>query len=87
MLVNEAAVYPRDALCVGADPELWFPVDEDVADSPRVAAAKGICALCPVRAQCLEVGMREDVGIFGGLTSAERRSLARRAARVRRAVA
>lgn len=89
---TEKAQYPRDALCVDADPELFFPVDEDAprvdgADPPGVARAKSICALCPVRSGCLDANIGEPFGILGGLTAAERRALRRRAAAARRRAA
>jgi len=37
-----------------------------------------ICAACPIREQCLEVGMQDDdirYGIWGGLLSGERLAL------------
>jgi len=37
-----------------------------------VAAAKAVCAPCPVREPCLEAGMSERRGIWGGLTASER---------------
>lgn len=74
--------YPRDALCAGLDPEIFFPVDEDNIDSERVKHAKGICAVCPVRLQCLAHGMGEGFGIWGGLTTVERRRLRTRRRRL-----
>ena len=68
------AVFPRDALCVGMDPEVFFPLPGDVLG---IAAAKAVCAACPVRAFCAEYAVRtgSDDGIFGGLTPDERRDL------------
>jgi WhiB family transcriptional regulator, redox-sensing transcriptional regulator len=68
-----------DAACVGADPEIFYPLDLG-QDSAGVAAAKRICAGCPVRAQCLaDVMAAEDParrwGISGGATPAERAAL------------
>jgi Transcription factor WhiB len=42
-----------------------------------VAKAKALCATCPVREQCLEAGMGERWGVFGGLTAGERYELRR----------
>ena len=40
--------------------------------------AKAICAVCPVRPQCLEFGLRTgSSGVWGGLTDRERRELRR----------
>ncbi len=65
------------AACVDVDAELFFPVAESgpVFES-QVAAAKAVCARCPVRAECLAdalVGL--PFGIAGGLTAEERRGL------------
>ena len=75
---------PRDwrsqAACLGVDPELFFPVAEagPVHDT-QVAAAKAVCAGCPVVAACLaEALARIPDGIAGGLTESERRALRRR---------
>ena len=53
-------------------------VEGDVA-VPQIAAAKSICAACPVLAQCLDFALeaRQDYGVWGGLTEDERRSLRR----------
>jgi len=37
-----------------------------------VSTAKAVCAGCPVREECLEAGMREPRGVWGGLTARER---------------
>ncbi len=60
------------AACKSSDPRFFFlDVGED---STR---AKAICNGCPVAADCLEYGMREEVGIWGGLTVRERGRLAK----------
>ena len=43
----------------------------------NVAAAKAVCARCPVRAECLTEAARIPYGIAGGLTEHERRRLRR----------
>jgi len=70
------------ALCTQVDPELWFPVK---GESP--AAAKLLCGRCEVRAECLEFALdsNEQFGVWGGLSSDERRALRRRR-RLRRAL-
>lgn len=65
----------RAACRGGVDPELFFPAGEDgpVYDA-QVAAAKAVCARCPVRAACLDEALaRIPFGIAGGLTPEERR--------------
>ncbi len=71
------------ARCRGADPDLFYPEDDEdetSEESERIQAAKMICALCPVREACLEhaIAVREKHGIWGGLTARERRRLIRR---------
>lgn len=60
------------AACKGADPETFFPLP---GHSP--AAAKRVCADCPVRVQCLEyaLGTGFRYGVWAGTTEAERRPL------------
>lgn len=56
------------------DPELFFPHESDPADE-----AKAVCAVCPVRRECLAFALTHQVeGVWGGTTTAERRSLRRR---------
>jgi hypothetical protein len=70
-LVPARPVVLRSAACAGADPALFFPADgEREADrEAREAKAKGICAGCPVRAQCYAVALAngERWGIWGGV--------------------
>ena len=65
------------AACRGSDPELFFPTAESgPVRAGQVAAAKAVCARCPVRAACLaEALARIPYGIAGGLTEYERRRL------------
>jgi WhiB family redox-sensing transcriptional regulator len=69
------------ATCRGR-PDLFFAPDDSETRSERrrrEAAAKSVCALCPVRMQCLMDALESDerFGIWGGLTERERRSLRR----------
>ncbi len=68
------------AACLGTDPELFYPAAEigPVHDA-QVAAAKAVCARCPVVAACLVGALaRIPYGVAGGLTEDERRTLRRR---------
>lgn len=71
------------AICRGADPDLFFPIGYagHVLEEQQ-AAAKNICAHCPVQAECLDWALRagEPDGIWGGTTPEERRYLRRRVA-------
>ena len=68
------------ARCVGTavDPDAWFPVATRWQQArAEAASALALCAVCPVRAECLEFSMRQwgEVGrhgVWGGLLEAER---------------
>ena len=67
--------------CRSADPDLFFGPDAEFVTSraQREAAAKAICAGCPVRDACLTYALDagEAFGVWGGLTEDERRALRR----------
>lgn len=65
------------AACKGVDPDLFFPRRGDGIGKQH-AVIKEYCEQCPVRRQCLEVGLREIKGIWGGKTVEERRELRKR---------
>jgi WhiB family redox-sensing transcriptional regulator len=52
--------------------------ESDTDRRAREDAAKRVCAACPVRQECLDYALRvrEQYGIWGGLTEVERRALA-----------
>lgn len=57
----------EEAACRGMDTSLWF-----AETASAQAAAKSICAGCPVNAECREFGKFEPSGIWGGLGVRER---------------
>lgn len=57
------------------DPSIFIPERRDQTTTD----AKRVCASCPVRDECLEYGMYEPFGVWGGKTINERRRI--RAAR------
>ncbi len=71
------------ARCTGGaiDPDDWFPVTADMQKARAQAArAIALCAVCPVRAECLELSLRHwqgagRHGVWGGLVEAERSML------------
>jgi len=70
------------AACRGDDAGLFFGPSHLEARDEREARerrAKSICAICPVRIECLEYALRtkEPHGIWGGLNELERRRLVR----------
>jgi WhiB family transcriptional regulator, redox-sensing transcriptional regulator len=68
------------AACQSADPELFFPISAAGASAAVISRAKGICARCAIRQQCLEyaVETRQPHGIWGGTSEAERRLIVAR---------
>lgn len=71
------ASWRQDAACRGRAPWMFFP---SRGDHRAVEAAKKVCGACFVRQQCLDAHMDERDGIYGGLSSYERRALRRDAA-------
>lgn len=60
------------ALCIGTDPELFYPPPGNNGHD-----AKRICRRCPVAADCLDYALagREEYGIWGGVAMRERRRM------------
>lgn len=69
----------ESAACRNENPELFFPIGDGVAAHEQIARAKAVCARCPVREQCLAFAVTtgQDFGVWGGLSSDERRRLRR----------
>lgn len=62
-----------DALCAQVDADLWFP---PAGMSAR--DAKRVCAVCPVRTECLNYAMEHhDAGVWGGFSERDRDKLRR----------
>lgn len=63
--------------CTGVDTDLFFPTPGTSA-----ADAKSVCALCPVRSECLQYALDvPQYGVWGGTTTSERAEIAREMAR------
>lgn len=78
-----SADWKTRAACRAEDPETFFPVGEpgNPGYDRQADRAKAVCHTCPVIADCLAYGIREDEGIYGGTTPAERRSARRNSRR------
>ena len=68
------------ALCADADPDLFFPPDDEdapVSAYAQTLAAKKVCAACPVRAECLDYSITENIqwGVWGGIPERPRRAM------------
>ena len=58
-------------LCVGADPEIFFPSHGDLGTE-----ARQICARCGAREDCLKYSTEADeFGVWAGLDQQQRRAL------------
>lgn len=73
----EAAEWISYAVCRNEGAAPMFPAD---SDGPGIEAAKANCAVCPVLLECLAGALDrgESYGVWGGLTTNERKLLRRR---------
>ncbi|MCX5136976.1 WhiB family transcriptional regulator [Streptomyces sp. NBC_00340] len=73
------------AACRSVDPDLFFPIGNTGPAVLQIQEAKAVCQGCPVREACLDWALEsgQSVGVWGGTSETERRSLARRRARRR----
>ena len=62
------------AACRGMDPNIWFP---EKGETINANIAMTICQTCPVQQECLEYGLQEKNGIWGGMSVKQRRSVPR----------
>ncbi|MEU0071118.1 WhiB family transcriptional regulator [Streptomyces sp. NPDC006332] len=71
----------RRAACVGMDPEVFFPVGTTGPALRDIAAAKQVCARCPVIPECLAFALDcgQTSGVWGGTCEEERDALLRSA--------
>jgi WhiB family redox-sensing transcriptional regulator len=79
--LEEGAVAP----CSETDPEAFFPQENYLGEKIGAGSyfnesgAKAICKQCPYKTACLAMALeRNEVGIWGGTTEAERRLMRRR---------
>jgi WhiB family redox-sensing transcriptional regulator len=70
--------WKADAACRNLDTDLFFP-DNEAASGPALA----VCAICPVRQECLDFAIRtrQHDGVWGGRTESERKRIRRQAGR------
>ena len=82
MTTNDTPAWQFRAACRGEDSSLFFApsyFEKREEKRAREAGAKRLCAVCPVRIECLEYALRirETHGVWGGLNETERRALLR----------
>ena len=72
---RDDSVWMLRARCRGMNPSVFFPTD-----GAGFEAARRICTECPVRAECLEYALANqiDQGAWGGTSERERRRILRR---------
>lgn len=78
--VHVEHLWQHRAACRGPNQAIFFPpaqMERRSEKRQRERRAKEICASCPVQADCRDysIEIREQHGIWGGLTEGERRSL------------
>ena len=69
--------WQAQAACLDEDPELFFPDGETPRYAPQIRAAVRVCTSCEVREDCLDFALStgQGLGIWGGLTTTERKAL------------
>lgn len=77
----------QEAACKDAyrtNPLIRLHFSED-DDGPGTRAIKSYCAQCPVTTECLDAGIsNNEIGVWGGLSTRERRRIKSLSQRVRR---
>lgn len=76
--LSPAAPWRKQAACLDAPAEVFF-TERGYARAGKINPARqainDYCLGCPVRLECLEEGMVERYGVWGGTTPKERRKL------------
>jgi WhiB family redox-sensing transcriptional regulator len=65
----------EEALCREVGSEIFFPPDDKPVARDFYANAKSICNRCSVTVECLEYGLAETYGVWGGTTPSERAAM------------
>lgn len=81
MPIQETYEWQYSGACREVDPETFFSPDAERGPRRRAreAAAKALCAVCPVIQECLNhaLTVREPYGVWGGMNINERDQLLR----------
>jgi WhiB family transcriptional regulator, redox-sensing transcriptional regulator len=85
VITADSDAWQDRAACRGTDPDLFFPVGLGGVAVEAVEQAKRICATCPVLVPCGVYGTlySPDYGVWGGMSSDERKARRARARRDR----
>lgn len=67
----------KQAACREMEPDLFFPVGTTGPALVQIEESKRICAICEVRAECLEFALatNQESGVWGGTSEEERKIL------------
>lgn len=70
--------------CAEMNPAYWFadPNDDEELGRSEQAIAVGVCNRCPIKFECLQEAMTNDIqhGIWGGLVPQQREAYKKRVA-------
>lgn len=58
--------------------EVFYPDPKDLDYDTKVSEAKAVCRDCPARTECLDAGLHEQYGIWGGTSEEDRKALRKR---------
>lgn len=79
MIGGDDTTWMLQGACRGHDTDVWF------SEAPEaIAYAKSVCSTCPVRVSCQEYALADvslcwrDTGVWGSLSSDERRRIRRK---------
>lgn len=64
-----------EAACRNISPDIFFPEKLPGKHVIKASAAKKICMNCSVQEECLNYGLKEAHGIWGGLAPRKRQHL------------
>ncbi len=67
----------KQGACRGLPTDWWFPEGSENHQIFWLKRRKAVqtCAVCPVKEECKEFGMTQEVGIWGGLDERDRRAI------------
>lgn len=68
----------ENPLTIQARTARFYPDPKDPDYDTLVSEAKAVCRQCPAQTACLEAGLHEQYGIWGGTTEEERKALRKR---------
>jgi WhiB family redox-sensing transcriptional regulator len=81
--------FMKRGACLGSNPGVFHPDEEERRFTARVEEAKAICDMCPVKQECFEYAIKykERQGVWGGTSERDRRKIFRAQSRRRRSQA